>query len=1162
MDLIEAYKILNRLRKISESIQQHNFTHLHLHTTYSFLDGFNRPEDSAARAKELGMKAMAVTDHNHLCGVIDFQEACHEEGVKPLLGFEGYWTWDTDILSMSADERTEWAIKRAREDGVEVPDKVNGKKITKTQLKEFIADYEYDNSQYHILFIALNQTGWKNIVKLQSEAAAKCTFNKRYLVDTKMMAKYSEGIMMTTACVHNIVPELFNAGRDEEAEAILKDWHDIFGEHFYVEIQPNNFDKQWTANVKLINWAREHDVKIVATNDVHYTRHEDHEDHDTLFVIGIGARKDDPDRMRYEDNYWIRDYDEMLEAFSHQIETMQQEDFYGKELFDVDSYIETVVEALGNTNKIAEEVEEIKLGSSKPLMPQLDVPKGLAAETYLTQACYKNLYKYKNEHPEIDLRIYEKRLFDELNIINPKGYAPYMLMVQEYVDWANANGCPTGPGRGSAAGSLVLFLLGVTKQIDPIKYHLLFFRFLTADRTSPPDVDVDFDYDNRYRIIEHFEDKYGKDHVAHIGTYSGLGVKSGIKDVGRVLEIPFNEVNEVNKQLDEILTKPSVKFEDFDKLKEEDPQGYKQFHALEEQYPELFRLARRFEGVYRQVGVHASGVLVTPMPVTDLFPTRVAKDGTTVTLYTGSQLEDLNALKFDILGLKTITIIKNCLKHIDEDLSFEDLYKMVDLTDSGMFEMIREKNTGGVFQIESNLFRGLIDDIQPTEFNDMIVMTSVARPGPLSAGMHTQYANRKHGREEAVEVLPQTWDIVEDSLGVIAYQEQLMRISQRVAKFDDNQADTYLRKAVAKKKKEKMDLCRQWFIYGKRNEPAPAGYDSSNKDQPMYDPDGHYGKPVLGGIQNGYDETELQTFWSNIEGFASYLFNLSHAACYTYITALTAWLKRYYPVEFMAALLSMEEAEDKSKRYINETEAMGISISVPNVNISEKDFTPITERKEILFGLGSVKGVGDKSIPAIIENRPYHSLEELLEKVPKKQLNKTVGRALIKCGACDSFSENRYKLMNDFFDIRKDKDERFDDSNYDTDACVGFELETLGSAITFKPWWDEIDAGQTFTRQFHIDSVNERTDRNNRLMAFVTLSSSNCKVRGVVFASQYSKFIGLLDPKVNETALITGKKDDKGGFIVNKVKAAPKRQAHEDKEADLFADRFAGILSV
>lgn len=1117
-----------------------NFVHLHVHTYYSFLDGASSPKDLAKRAKELGMSSLALTDHNHLGACIEFQEACKKEEITPILGCEMYWTWDTDILSLSIEERTDMAIKEAEANGVVLPIQVGKKKPKKKDITELIKPYMYDTKQYHIILIAINQTGWSNLLKLQSIAADKCTFNKRYVCDDKMLAKYSEGLIMSTACIGNTAANLFIKENPDKGIEQLNKWHSIFKERFFVEIQPLNIEKQWTANTYLIKWAKDNGVKLIATNDVHYTKYEDHDDHDTLLCVGIGATKEQEERMRYSNDFWLKSYDQMIESFEVQMEEMNQFQFFGKRFFDKDEYREAYLEAISNTNIIPEMCEQIKLGSDKPVLPEVkNIPNGITPESWLTLQCFQNLYKYKKSNPEIDLKIYEARLVLELNIINSKGYANYFLIVDEFIDWANENDCPTGPGRGSSAGSLVAFLLGITKMIDPIKYNLLFFRFLTADRTAMPDIDIDFDYDNRYKVIEHLEEVYGKMCVSHIGTYTYMGVKSGLKDIGRVLNINFSTMNNISKKIDEINDKPSPKLKDFDALKDSIDAGdklkWREFDNLEKEYPELFRLVRRFEGTPRNVGVHASGILITPDSINNIIPTRKGKDGTTITLYTGTQLEDLNFIKFDILGLKTISVIKNTLRMVNPDFTMEYLYEIMDLNDKDVYEMIQRKETDGLFQIESNLFKGMIEAIVPDCLNDIIIINSLGRPGPLSAGMDKSYARRKHGEEEAVEPLPNTWDIVKDTLGTICYQEQCMLIAQRVANFNGNQSDSYLRKALGKKLREKMDLCRRWLIYGKLNEVAPEGFDESNVDQVMYDSTGKYGSPILGGINNGYDKMELIKFWESLEGYADYLFNLSHSACYSFITAMTAYLKKYHPVEFMTALLSMEDKEEKVEKYISVSESMGITIKVPDINVSQSLFTP--SGQNILFGLGTVKGIGETSIPEIINNRPYSSLEDAMERLPKKILNKRVGEALIKSGAFDSFNTNRYELINQFYDIRGEKEEveRFNVGEYSEYSCANLEKEVLGAAITYKPWWDGIEGGSKVEDVMEIIEVNEKVDKNSRLMAFVKLKVNNCIIDSIVFSSNYSKCSDVFDTYRNSHAIISGKKDDKGTLIINKA---------------------------
>lgn len=1148
-----------------------NFVHMHVHTDYSFLDGYNRAERAAKRAKELGMRAMAITDHNHMGGVVDFQAAMKKEGIKPILGCEMYWTWDTNVLSKSKDDRDAWAVEQARKSGFDIDAEIyklehpisaktgkplKEKKISKSDLNTLIEPYAYDTTQYHIILLAMNQTGWSNLVRLQSEAAEKCTFNGRYCCDDEMLAKYHEGLIMTTACIGNVVSEMINTGNYEAAERQVDIWHGIFGDRFYIEIQPLNIELQHRANLQLISYALDKGIKMVATTDVHYTMKDDHEDHDTLLCIGLGKNKEDPDRMHYSNDYWIKSYDEMIETFTLQADTMAET--FG-DIFNKDDYMNIVLQALENTNEIASKIEDIKLGASKDLFPNIEIPFGLSSEKYLTLRCFQELYKYKTRCPEIDLTLYERRLNEELHVINTKGFAPYILVVQDYIEWANANGCPTGPGRGSGAGSLVLFLLGITKIIDPIKYGLLFFRFLTMDRTSPPDVDTDFEYYNRDRVIEYLQQKYGNECVAHIGTYSELGVKSGLKDVGRVLEIDFNLMNEITKKVDEWLDKPELEFKDLDKLKDSDRdyerQAWEEFHSYEQRLPELFRLARRFEGTPRNYGVHASGVLITPMAVSELFPTRV-KDGVTITLYTGVQLEKLKAIKFDILGLKTLSVIQETLKAIDENLKMEDLYEMVDIDDPSMFEMIQSKQTDGLFQIESNLFKGMIEQIKPDRMNDIVVITSLGRPGPLKAGMDKAYALRKHGDEAAVEPLPGTWEVVKDTQGTICYQEQIMIMSKIVAGFDDNQADSYLRKAFAKKKKDMMEQCRQWFIYGKINAPAPEGHDPANKNQPEYDPEGKHGPAIKGGIANGYNEKTLSDFWSNIEGFADYLFNKSHAACYSYITVLTGWLKKYHTAKFMAALISVQD--DKVDAYTKVARAMGHRLRTPDINLSGAAFTAVDN--DILYGLGTIKGVGAAALPEILNNRPYNSVEDFFEKVSKKAVNKRVVVALAKAGAFDCFNPNRHDVLNRVYEIRKDDDERLAVDEWGAEACIAFETETLGTPITYVPWWDDVMPGQDVQVELKMVKTSEKADRKGNMMGFMTGTFEGCTVECVIFSSVYCKNSDKFDMKYYTHVELKGKKDDKGKLVVNRVLGARQVIDVEAEQEVELEERFEGVV--
>lgn len=476
------------------------------------------------------------------------------------------------------------------------------------------------------------------------------------------------------------------------------------------------------------------------------------------------------------------------------------------------------------------------------------------------------------------------------------------------------------------------------------------------------------------------------------------------------------------------------------------------------------------------------------------------------------------------------------MKSIDENLSIYDLYEIVEehLDDKTMFDMICQKNVDGLFQIESDLFKGIISNMKPTDINDIIVLTSCGRPGPLSAGMDKAYSFRKNGLEEIIYPLANIEDILSDTLGTIVYQEQCMLIAKRVAGFDDNQTDTYLRKALAKKKDYLMNLCKRWLIYGKINAQIPKGYDNENPNCAMYDPTGKYGSPILGGINNGYTEQELSEFWDTLKEYATYLFNLSHAACYSFITCCTAYLKAYYPAKYIAALLSIQEKEEKLDKYITMATNMGIEIKTPNINYSQYNFSE--KDNTILYGFNCMKGVGAASIPDIIANRPYSSLEDVFEKVPKKAFNKRVGEALIKGGAFDELiSNNRYITLNNFMEIRKDKTDKFDINQYNKEVCQQFEKEILSASITYPDYWKTIKIGDKIEESFKIKSIRTKTDKNGRMMAFPILEIEGSIIDSVVFSATYCKNVDAFDLERTTHIRIKGSKDDKGKLIISKV---------------------------
>ena len=1111
------------------------FTHLHVHTAYSFLDGYCHIPKLVSRAKELGMTSLAITDHNHMGGIYEFQKECKKQGIKPILGYEGYQTWCTEELAKDVDSRWADAATDALREGVITEEEAQAV-ITKKkgfkgikEVKERIKPFMYDTRQYHLILLAMNQTGLNNLIKLQSEAAKVCTYNGRFLFDMGMLRKYSEGVICTTACVANIAAKTLNGGDKQLAETILLEYKDIFKDRFYLEVQPNNFSDQVHVNNFYMEMHVKHNIPLIATSDVHYVLKEDNKDHDVLVCIGTGTDIYNPNRMKYDHNYWLKSEEEMQAGFK---------DILNKTETDRETALKKYalyLEAMNNTQVIANMVEDVTLGSSTPLMPKL--PNSNNTKKELRELAYKGLYELAKRYKYIadDIINYEKRLAYELNIINYKDFADYMLIVREYINWADNNGVMTGPGRGSACGSLVLWCIGITKNIDPIKYDLLFGRFLTIDRTGLPDVDADFSYFGRDKVIEHIKDLYGFENVAHIGTYTQQGVKSGLKDVGRALKISFEKMNLLSKQIDDFedVVPPQPKFKDYDALKdgnESEKSLYKKWQKLESENKELFRLARNFEGLKRNFGVHASGVLAMPCRVDDYFPTRTDENGVMITLFTGVECEELGTAKLDILGLKTLSIIEKTLDHLHKDVDW--LYDNFDIEDKKLYQMLACAKSDCIFQLESDMFKDYLQEMKPTCFDDIAATTALLRPGPLSAGMHHQYAKRKQGLEKNELPLRGIENILDKTYGVIPYQENVMQISKQVSGFDDNQADSIVRKTVAKKKVSMFPMMIRCHIYGKKNCEGPEGWED-NDELPWYDPKGKYGPEIKGAIANGYTAEEMNDYFDAIMGFVSYAFNKSHAVAYSFTSMLTTWLKLYYPVEFYSAFLSMQATEDLL-RYIPMIRKEGIDVKVPDINISNRDFTP--DGNNILFGLGSIKGVGEASIPAIVDNRPYTSLEDALDKIGKKAFNKRVGEALIMSGAFNNYKINRNELLNEFHEIRKDKKiEPLDVDAFNEDVIMDYEMQSLSCPVTCTPeWFDYEDGHDVFKVPIKITKIDERKDRKGNLMAFCEGDvGGGVTIELIIFSSIYTANLGII--RAGHTALFDGEKQSNAKLKVKKV---------------------------
>ena len=1080
-----------------------NFVHTHVHTDASLLDGLSKVKDLVAKAKSLNMKAVAITDHGSLGNALSFWEECNKQGIKPLLGNELYYTHNTDILALPLKDRDELAIKQAKENGIEIP-----KKAKKKDIAELLEPYSYDTKGYHILFIAMNQTGWINLMKLSGEASDKCTYNGRPHCDMKMIEKYNEGLICTTACLGSYLDQCIINNKLEEAKQHLKDLHDIFGDRLFLEIQPFNEEEQIKANIELMKLSEEFNIKLITGTDSHYVNKEDHYIHDILLCIGTGAKLSDKVRFRFKNEFWFMSYEEVIEQYLNQITLVEMIPAH---------YMDKVYESLNNTGVLADMVEDIKLKSDKPIMPIVEVPEGFTDNTYLRHQCWTNLYKYLRKNGLWHKRrIYEERLKHELNVICTKGYASYFLIVQDFIEWGNNNGCPFGPGRGSAAGSLVAFLLGIVKGTDPIEYDLLFFRFLTMDRKALPDIDSDVSRLDRQKVIDYMEHKYGLENTCQVGTWTMVGVKNGLKDVARVIDLPFAEANELTKNFDDGIT-----WKDIDNMEGEEK---KAIDLLEEKYAEIFRVARALDGVKRNCGIHAGGFIAAPELINTFVPTRTA-NGRKVSMWDKNEVEDAGLCKIDLLGLATTSMINLCVQFIEQTtgvkITLDDLYNNKELrNDPAVLEMISREQTESVFQFESNLFKSIIKDMQPSSFEDCIALTSVARPGPLGAGLDKVYSNRKHGIDTNTEFILGKFPYMESTYNTTLYQEQPMLLAKDIAGFSDNQADSYLRKAMAKKKRELLELCKQWFIYGK--------------------PENEYGPAIKGGVANGYKEEDLKEYFDSLDSYCSYLFNKSHATSYSLNSMITAWLKHYYPVEFYASVLSIQDNKERCINYMHVIEEQfGITTVHPDINKSGIFFTPNPENNTILFGLNSIKGVGEAAYTELVAKQPYKDMADLLERTEKKTINKKVMTALIKAGCFDCWNENRYEVMNQFYELRKVKDaEYYNPEDYCKQSIIDFEIDSLEIALTAKYWFDEVANGESVTFDCEIVKLTEKYDRNGKLMAFANVvADEGYPLELVVFAATYSRTVNYFDKADYKTITVSGKKDGKK-ILVNKVREA------------------------
>ena len=1041
-----------------------DFTHLHVHTEYSLLDGSNKIKEYVARVKELGMDSAAITDHGVMYGCIDFYRAAKEAGIRPILGCEVY---------VAPGSRF---------------DKEAGGS---------------SGRYYHLVLLAENNQGYANLMKIVSKGFVEGYYYKPR-VDLELLKQYHEGIIALSACLAGEVARYLTKSMYEDAKAAALRYQEIFGENnFFLELQDHGIPQQQMVNQQLMRLHEETGIPMAATNDVHYTYRDDVESHDILLCLQTGKKLADEDRMRYEGGqYFVKSPQEMAELFPY------------------------ALEALENTHKIAMRCNvEIEFGVTK--LPRYDVPEGYTAWEYLNKLCFEGLQeRYQPVTEEL-----KERLTYELNTIQNMGYVDYFLIVWDFIKYARDHDIMVGPGRGSAAGSLVSYTLGITK-LDPIKYDLLFERFLNPERVSMPDIDIDFCFERRQEVIDYVVRKYGKDRVVQIVTFGTLAARGVIRDVGRVMDLPYAQVDTIAKMI------PNELNITIDKALKMNPE-FARVYAQDEQIHHLIDMAKRLEGLPRHTSMHAAGVVISQKDVDEYVPLSRASDGTITTQFTMTTLEELGLLKMDFLGLRTLTVIQNAIHLIEKDTGkLLDMDK-IDYDDKKVLDSIGTGKTDGIFQIESSGMKNFMKELKPQSLEDIIAGISLYRPGPMD--FIPQYIRGKNHPETITYDCPQLESILKPTYGCIVYQEQVMQIVRSLAGYTLGRSDL-VRRAMSKKKASVMEKERQNFVYGNEAEGVP------------------------GCIANGISEQVANKIYDDMIDFAKYAFNKSHAAAYAVVSYQTAYLKYYYPVEFMAALMtSVIDNPSKVSEYILSCRKMGIQILPPDINCGESAFS--VDGKSIRYGLSAIKSVGKPVIHAIVEERRAHGLfknmKDFVTRMAGREVNKRAIENFIKSGAFDCLEGNRHQKIMVYpqivdsvmqekknamagqmtlFDIVGEEDKKAfeislpDVSEYDKEVLLAFEKEVLGvyisghplenytammekniTAITsdFQPD-DEIGAARVRDGQQVVVGgiITEKTikyTKNNKVMAFLTLEDLVGTVEVIVFPRDYEKNQLLMD---------------------------------------------------
>lgn len=1102
-----------------------SFTHLHVHTEYSLLDGSSKIKEITKRAAELGMDSLAITDHGVMYGVIDFYKAAKEAGIKPILGCEVY---------VAPGSRFD------KEAGTG-EDKYN-----------------------HLVLLAENNTGYQNLMKIVSRGFTEGFYYKPR-VDKELLREFHEGIIATSACLAGEVQRYLARGMYEEAKRVALYYQDIFGkDNFFLELQDHGIAEQHYVNPQLLRMSEETGIELICTNDVHYTYADDADAHDILLCIQTGKKVTDENRMRYTGGqYYLKSPEEMAELFKY------------------------APQALANTEKIAKRCNvEIEFGVTK--LPRFAVPEGFTSWTYLNYLCYEGLKKrYPEQAADISVEEFVRlakeesvedrkdvvikiaedtnnifqRLAYELSVIYSMGYVDYFLIVWDYINFAKRHDIPVGPGRGSAAGSIVSYCLEIT-DLDPIKYSLIFERFLNPERVSMPDIDVDFCYERRQEVIDYVVEKYGKDCVSQIVTFGTMAARAVIKDVGRVLDLPYAMVDNIAKMV------PREIGITIDKALAENP-DLKSEYENNEVVKDLIDKSKRLEGLPRHASMHAAGVLICGKPVEDYVPLSTGSDGAVVAQFVMTTLEELGLLKMDFLGLRTLTVIKdaeNLIKKHNKGFSIHD----IDYSDKGVFDAISTGKCDGIFQLESAGMKSFMKELKPRSLEDLIAGISLYRPGPMD--FIPQYIKGKNNQDSVTYACPQLEAILKPTYGCIVYQEQVMQIVRDLAGYSWGRSDL-VRRAMSKKKAYVMEQERKNFIYG-------------NKDE-----------GVKGCVNNGIDEKVAGKIYDDMIDFAKYAFNKSHAACYAVVSFQTAYLKTYYPVEFMAALMtSVIDNTSKVAGYIYACKQMNIGILPPDVNESQMEFT--VENGKIRFAMAAIKSLGRPTIQAILkerrENGSFISMQDFVTRM-SHALNRRAIENFVKAGAFDTFGHTRKSMMivsesmldsaikhnkdsmtgqMSLFDFAAEEDKKAfeiripDVAEYTKEELLGYEKEILGVYVSGHPLDEytgmvnkyitnvssdfEVDdeLGETKARDGAIATIGGlitektiKTTKKGQLMAFLTVEDVVGTVEVVVFPNSFTANRVVIDHA--EKVFVTGKV-----------------QANVDENAKLICDKVVDFASI